>query len=108
MNILFMAKKNCKRTLEREVRAVLLTLNHDAVAYCVQRYLEEIYVFINGESNSSKKKSHHVKSEGRDLYLPANSCAQILHDDPVVCPCRGSVPENINLYLGTLPKAVKI
>ena len=103
-----MAKKNCERTWEREVRTVLLTLNLDAVAYCVQRYLEEIYVFINGESNSSNKKSHHVKSEGRNLYLPANSCAQVLHDDPVVCPCRGAVPKNVNSYLGTFPKPVKI
>ena len=83
------------KELGREVRTVLLTLNLDAVAYCVQRYLEEIYVFINGESNSSNKRSHHVKSEGRNLYLPANSCAQVLHDDPVVCPCWGTVPENI-------------
>ena len=95
----FYGEENCERTWEREVRTVLLILNLDAVAYCVQRYLylEEIYVFINSESNSSNKKSHLVKSEGRDLYLPANSCAQVLHDDPVVCPCRGAVPENIIL-----------
>ena len=103
-----MAKKNCERTWEREVRTVLLTLNLDAVAYFVQRFLVEIYVFINGESESCNRRSHHVISEGRNLYLPANSCAQVLHDDPVVRPCRGAVPKNINLYLGTFPKAVKI
>ena len=52
-----MAKKNCERTWEREVRTVLLTLNLDADAYLVQRYLVEIYVFINGESNSSNKEA---------------------------------------------------
>ena len=57
MNIFLMAKKNCERTWEREVRTVLLTLNLDADAYLVQRYLVEIYVFINGESNSSNKEA---------------------------------------------------
>ena len=37
--IFFMAKKNYERTLEREVRTVLFTLNLDAVAYFVQRVL---------------------------------------------------------------------
>lgn len=45
---------------------------------------------------------------GKDLYLPANSCAQVLHDDPIVCPCWGSVPENMISLLGTFPSVVKI
>ena len=103
-----MAKKNCERTWEGEVRTVLLTLNLDADAYLVQRYLVEIYVFINGESISSNIRSHHVKSEGREIYLPANSCAQVFHNDPVVCPCWRAVPENIILKLGKFPSVVKI